>query len=110
LGVLGCRVWLAVVALAWIVAEIFRARDASEKGPLGGGGGGVAAAVVAAVVAADSMCCCVELIHRARMGSRKVGGRRDTGHRSSRAERAIDLLIVTAGWGCDNLAFSVRLG
>ena len=97
MGVLGCRVWLAVVALAWIVAEIFWARDASEKGPLGGGGG-----VVAAVVAADSMCCCVELIHRARMGSRKVGGRRDTGHRSSRAERAIDLLIVTAGWGCDN--------
>lgn len=55
----------------------------------GGGGGGVVGRV--------SMCCCVEPIHRARVGSRKGGGRRDTGSRSPKAERRMDLLIVTAG-------------
>lgn len=97
MGVLGCRVWLAAVAWAWIMAEVFWARDASKGAPLGGG-----SVVVVAVDAAVSMCCCVELIHRARMGSRKVGGRRDTVCRRSRAERNIDLLIVMAGWGRDD--------
>lgn len=99
LGVLGCSVWLAAVALAWIVAEGLWEGDASEEGPLGGGDGGGVCAIVA-VVAAVSMCCCVELMHRARMGSRNVGGRRDTGCRSSRAERKINLLIATASRGC----------
>lgn len=96
LGVLGCSVWLAAAVavaaaaavLAWMLAEVCWLRDASRGAPLFGG--------VVAVVAAVSMCCCVELIHRARMGSRKVGGRRDTEDRSSRAERNSDLLIVTA--------------
>lgn len=97
LGVEGWRAWLAAAAaaaaaaFAWMLAEVCWARDASRGGPLGCG--------VVAVVEAVSMCCCVELIHRARMGSRKVGGRRDAECRSSRAERKSDLLIVRAGWG-----------
>lgn len=96
---LGCSAWLAAVAaaaaLAWMLAEVCWLRDASREPPLFGG--------VVAVVAAVSMCCCVELIHRARMGSRKVGGRRDTEGRSSRAERKSDLLIMrglAVGFDC----------
>lgn len=92
LGVLGCSGCLAVAAAAaasaWMVDEVCWVRDASRGAPLCGG--------VVAVVEAVSMCCCVELIHRARMGSRKVGGRRDAECRSSRAERKSDLLIATA--------------
>lgn len=71
-----------------MLAEVCWLRDASRGAPLFGG--------VVAVVAAVSMCCCVELIHRARTGSRKVGGRRDMEGLSSRAERKSDLLIATA--------------
>lgn len=94
LGVFECTAWraaavaAAAAALAWIVAEVCWVRDASRGEPLDGG--------VVAVVEADSMCWCVELIHRARMGSRKVGGRRDAGFRSSSAERRSGLLIATA--------------
>lgn len=84
----------AADVLAWMAAEVCWARGASRGAPLGVVGGG---GVVVAVVEAVSMCWCVELIHRARMGSRKVGGRRDAECRSSRAERKSDLLIAAAG-------------
>jgi hypothetical protein len=94
LGVLGFRTWLATVAWEGAVSEVLWLRDVSKGVTLGPGVGGVGVDVDAAV----SMCCCDELIHRKRMGNRKVGGSRDTGCRSSRAMRNIDLLIVTAGW------------
>ena len=73
--------------LAWMPAEVCCDReDSRDCGVVG---------VVEAVVVLGSMCCGVELIHRARMGRRKDGGRRVMGLRSSSAERRSDLLMVT---------------
>lgn len=77
---------VAVAVLACMSAEVCCDRDASRDG------GG-------AVVLGSMGDCVVELSHRARMGRRKVGGRRVMGLRSSRAERRSDLLMVAMGSG-----------
>lgn len=84
---------VVVFAAAWMFAVVCCDREVSREC-------GVAVAAVGGmvvVVVLGSTCCGVELIHRARIGRRKVGGRRVMGLRSSRAERRSDLLIVEMG-------------
>lgn len=118
LGWGGCELVGAGVAAACMSAEVCCAREASRdgEGPVGGVGGIEVDVVAAAVDTGSRGCCCggVEESHRVRRGSRKVGGRRVMGFRSSSAVRKRDLLILE-GWAATSegaiacLVFVMRL-
>lgn len=78
---------VAVVGLAWMDAEVCWVRDALRDD---GGGAAVGDCSVVVVVVVESQ--------RARLGRRKVGGRRVIGLRSSSAVRRRDLLIFLKGF------------